>query len=1209
MKKLALILAGVSLLALTGLACEPAAKPAPADGEATTAPAARRAISPEAALSLAELKPPLQRPSNPPDADKLPERAETIVAEAETLLGKRDFVKAIQLLERARGFAPKSPRVLRDLGLAYASLGDRGKARANLREALKLAPDQIRLNLILSQYAVLDRHSDQAIVHLRTGLLCSGAKDENPDTAETLWRLGRLLEARGYLTAALECYSRLSGLLADHGRGYRARAVLRPLVDRPEAVLVAQGRAMVRLEKFAEAARILERAYRRDKTHRQAGALAVRALLAGREYDRAQAIVMEMLVSPSQRSRGIALAVELCKARKDPAAPGQLLRLYTDSGGEDRAFVMAMAEAAADLGARDEAARILTRHLGTSPEDDRGALRLARLYARTGDLRAAAKQLAGLLAEEGGQLRQVAPEITYLLRQGAKKPLAEELASAAEKAKGRLAPASLCVAGLIADGAGEDELAVSLLRRAIQTDPRFWAAYEALEQVYLAAGRFDDMDDLGKRVDKVAPKGYFRDYFLGKIAFDRGRIDRAVAELGKARQRRASHVPTLHLLGRAHLRRRQFDDAEKYLAAARALAPDDEAVLRDLVEMHLARRQLVKAAHAVALFRLRNPKRVAGRVLAARVRYESNRLERARAELEKLLAEAPDDVEVRLLELRMALPRALKGEPIDAAEADAAFAMIDRILRLDPANLQAQVLRALLLANQKKYSQAADAWKSVVERKGHDLAAVEGYLSALARAGRPKQVSAAVQRIVKEQPAGIAMRLMLLGKLLEVKDYAQAEGIVGKWLAEYARQERPDRAELTMFRLRALKVYEKAARFDKAQELLDAWIAAGTDEDFLTVLRREKLRMYGLAKQFDEAVSYAEKWFRNEPGSMEPRSGLFTVLLEGKAYAKLHAVLDEWIRAEKDPEALERLHIRKLIAFSMAKNTEELLRFGRKWIAKDPTSETPNMAIIGELIDLKKYDDALKVAEDWLARVEQMPASMPASMPTSAPAGKGRAKLVESAKSAVVSVLLTAERNREALQRARAFAKAEPKNARILQLVFIALRALDREKEAMALLQEIYELNPDDSIVNNDLGYYWADMGINLDKAEAMIRKALASEPRNVAVLDSFAWVLYKQGRFAEAKNVFERCLKLGTEPYHPVILDHVGDTCWRLGLKDEAVGHWTKAVEAAKKLETKESDDRKVLAETPLKLSAAREGKAPKVAPLGKGVAEPDGK
>ncbi len=39
--------------------------------------------------------------------------------------------------------------------------------------------------------------------------------------------------------------------------------------------------------------------------------------------------------------------------------------------------------------------------------------------------------------------------------------------------------------------------------------------------------------------------------------------------------------------------------------------------------------------------------------------------------------------------------------------------------------------------------------------------------------------------------------------------------------------------------------------------------------------------------------------------------------------------------------------------------------------------------------------------------------------------------------------------------------------------------------------------DPDDATVNNDLGYLYADQGKNLEKAEGMIRKALAEEPDN----------------------------------------------------------------------------------------------------------------
>ena len=42
------------------------------------------------------------------------------------------------------------------------------------------------------------------------------------------------------------------------------------------------------------------------------------------------------------------------------------------------------------------------------------------------------------------------------------------------------------------------------------------------------------------------------------------------------------------------------------------------------------------------------------------------------------------------------------------------------------------------------------------------------------------------------------------------------------------------------------------------------------------------------------------------------------------------------------------------------------------------------------------------------------------------------------------------------------------------------------------ILEAIYQDDPDEKEVNNDLGYLYADQGKNLEQAESMIRKALA---------------------------------------------------------------------------------------------------------------------
>ena len=52
---------------------------------------------------------------------------------------------------------------------------------------------------------------------------------------------------------------------------------------------------------------------------------------------------------------------------------------------------------------------------------------------------------------------------------------------------------------------------------------------------------------------------------------------------------------------------------------------------------------------------------------------------------------------------------------------------------------------------------------------------------------------------------------------------------------------------------------------------------------------------------------------------------------------------------------------------------------------------------------------------------------------------------------------------------------------------------------------------------NNDLGYLYAEQGKNLEKAEAMIRKALLEDKSNRAYLDSLGWVLFKRGKAKEA--------------------------------------------------------------------------------------------
>jgi Tfp pilus assembly protein PilF len=110
------------------------------------------------------------------------------------------------------------------------------------------------------------------------------------------------------------------------------------------------------------------------------------------------------------------------------------------------------------------------------------------------------------------------------------------------------------------------------------------------------------------------------------------------------------------------------------------------------------------------------------------------------------------------------------------------------------------------------------------------------------------------------------------------------------------------------------------------------------------------------------------------------------------------------------------------------------------------------------------------------------------------------------------------------------------------------------------ILEKVLEVNPDNSQVNNDLGYLWADQGKNLEQAEKMIRKALVAEPENGAYLDSLGWVLFKLGKYEEAIPPLEQATQksIGSDS---TVWDHLGDAFLKVMQTEKAIESWQTAL------------------------------------------------
>ena len=95
----------------------------------------------------------------------------------------------------------------------------------------------------------------------------------------------------------------------------------------------------------------------------------------------------------------------------------------------------------------------------------------------------------------------------------------------------------------------------------------------------------------------------------------------------------------------------------------------------------------------------------------------------------------------------------------------------------------------------------------------------------------------------------------------------------------------------------------------------------------------------------------------------------------------------------------------------------------------------------------------------------------------------------------------------------------------------------------------------------NNYAYYLSVEGKDLSRAEQMSYRTILAEPENATYLDTYAWVLFRQGRYAEAREYMDRTLAADTMP-SATLYDHAGDIYYHIGQTDKAVDFWQKAVE-----------------------------------------------
>ena len=117
------------------------------------------------------------------------------------------------------------------------------------------------------------------------------------------------------------------------------------------------------------------------------------------------------------------------------------------------------------------------------------------------------------------------------------------------------------------------------------------------------------------------------------------------------------------------------------------------------------------------------------------------------------------------------------------------------------------------------------------------------------------------------------------------------------------------------------------------------------------------------------------------------------------------------------------------------------------------------------------------------------------------------------------------------------------------------------DKEAYAAYDSCLQWKDDNLGCLNNYAYYLSEKNTQLEKAAQMSYRTVQAEPDNSTFLDTYAWILFKQGKYAEAAQYIDMAVKNDTTE-SAVIIEHAGDIHALNGDIDGALEYWQKALE-----------------------------------------------
>ena len=268
-----------------------------------------------------------------------------------------------------------------------------------------------------------------------------------------------------------------------------------------------------------------------------------------------------------------------------------------------------------------------------------------------------------------------------------------------------------------------------------------------------------------------------------------------------------------------------------------------------------------------------------------------------------------------------------------------------------------------------------------------------------------------------------------------------------------------------------------------------------------------------------------------------------------KDSTQIIALFDRIMKQEQDDPQIPMLYAQYLLSKNMEAESVPVLE---QVVDLDPTNKAARMMLVGTAVRKEDYKQIIKVCEPG---IEATPDALEFYYYLAI--AYNQAEQPDS----VVSIC------KRALEHTTADSKKEVVSD-FYSILGDMYHTQKQMKEAYAAYDSALVYNPSNIGALNNYAYYLSVERRDLDKAEEMSYKTVKAEPNNATYLDTYAWILFEKGNYAEARIYIDNAMKSDDEK-SDVIVEHCGDIYYMTGDVDGALSYWKKALEMGSESKT----------------------------------------